>query len=101
MITQDIQVLILQPNSKVVLEKISQSPITPVTIVRKTMDALITIPNKFRNNTLTYIFEINMDSDLDAGDYLKMEFSGEWNFFLEDCQFIEGINSNAQNKAKF
>ena len=88
MVIEDIKVMILQPNSRIVLEKITQSSSTPVTIAHKIMDTTITIPNKFRNNTLTYIFEINMDSDLEPGDYFKMEFPGNWTFFLEDCSFI-------------
>ncbi len=65
------------------------------------MNTTITIPNKFRNNTLTYIFEINMDSTLAAGDYMELKFVGNWTFFLSDSRFIEGIDSNYTHKAKF
>ena len=65
------------------------------------MNTTITIPNKFRNNTLTYIFEINMDSTLVAGDYMELRFAGNWTFFLPDSRFIEGVDSNYTNKAKF
>lgn len=59
------------------------------------MNATITIPNMFRNNTLTYIFEINMDSDLYVGDYMQLKLTGNWTYFISDSAFIEGINSNA------
>ncbi len=65
------------------------------------MNTTITIPNKFRNNTLTYIFEINMDSTLKAGDYIELKFAGNWTFFLNDSSFIEGVESSRTNKARF
>ena len=55
------------------------------------MNTTVTIPNKFRNNTITYTFEINMDSTLNPGDYMELSFQGNWTFFLQDSQFIEGI----------
>lgn len=55
------------------------------------MNVTVTIPNNFRNNTLTYIFEINMDSTLTAGDYMELRFQGNWTFFLQDSRMIEGI----------
>jgi hypothetical protein len=67
MLVDGIEIHILQPNSLVVLEKIVQ--LGSILIEHKTMDTAITIPNKFRNNTITYIFEINMDSDFNVGDY--------------------------------
>jgi|LakMenEpi03Aug12_release.lakeMendotaPanAssembly.Ray.scaffolds.fasta_scaffold406424_2 hypothetical protein len=70
--------------------------VTPgITISRKTMNATITIPNRFRNNTLTYIFQINMDSDLNVADYMQIELTGNWTFFLNDSIFLQGINSDA------
>lgn len=83
-----IEVHVLQPNNKVVLEKITQSSTTPIQIAHKIMNTTITIPNKFRNNTITYIFEINMDSDLYPGDYLRMELNGNWTYFIDDSRFI-------------
>lgn len=65
------------------------------------MNATVTIPNLFRNNTLTYIFQINMDSDLTVGDYMKLTFTGSWLFFLQDSSFIQGINSDATHTPKF
>lgn len=63
-----LQVQIIQPNNLVVLEKISIA-IQPL-IQAKNMSVALTIPNKFRNNTLTYIFQININSNLGVGDYL-------------------------------
>jgi hypothetical protein len=60
-------------------------------IKAKDMNVTVTIPNNFRNNTLTYIFEINMDSTLTAGDYMELRFQGNWTFFLQDSRMIEGI----------
>ena len=92
MVVDDIELHIMQPNSRVVLERFTMR--TSIEIRYKEMNATITIPNKFRNNTLTYVFEINMDSDLFAGDYMKISVEGNWTFFLEDCVFIEGVNSD-------
>lgn len=64
------------------------NPASPVAITQKSMNTTITIPNKFRNNTLTYIFQINMDSDLYAGDYMHLQIAGNWIFFLQDSVFI-------------
>lgn len=96
-----IEAHVLQPNSIVVLEKVAMNPVSPVTILHKTMNATITIPNKFRNNTLSYIFQLNMDSDLYTGDYMLIRFTGNWTFFLADSAFIEGINSDAQHTPVF
>ena len=65
------------------------------------MNATVTIPNNFRNNSLTYTFEINMDSTLEAGDYVELNFAGNWTFFLPDSRFIEGVESSPSHKAKF
>ena len=46
------------------------------------MNATITIPNQFRNNTIVYIYQINLDSDLGFGDYIRILFTGNWMFFL-------------------
>ena len=72
-----------------ILEKISITNQPP--IKAKNMNATVTIPNNFRNNSLTYTFEINMDSTLEAGDYVEINFSGNWTFFLQDSRFIEGV----------
>lgn len=77
------------------------NPASPVAITQKAMNTTITIPNKFRNNTLTYIFQINMDSDLAAGDYMHLQIAGNWTFLLQDSVFIEGINSDATRTPVF
>lgn len=70
-------------------------------IKAKDMNVTVTIPNNFRNNTLTYIFEINMDSTLTARDYMELRFQGNWTFFLQDSRMIEGIESSYNHKARF
>jgi hypothetical protein len=65
------------------------------------MNATVTIPNNFRNNSITYTFEINMDSTLEAGDYVELNFAGNWTFFLPDSRIIEGVESSPSRKAKF
>jgi hypothetical protein len=57
-------VMILQPNNIVPIEKITVNPSSTLTIRRKNMNATVVVPNLYRNNTLTYIYEINMDSSL-------------------------------------
>lgn len=94
MAVSSMQVHILQPNNKVVVEKLSMQ--NSVTISRKNMNATVIIPNLFRNNTLTYVFEINIDSNLGAGDYMQIDFEGSWTFFLNNSRIIEGVNSNSQ-----
>jgi hypothetical protein len=65
------------------------------------MNATVTIPNKYRNNSATYIFEINMDSQLYKGDYITMEFNGNWTFFENECILIEGANSDRLSHPAF
>jgi hypothetical protein len=63
-----LKVQILQPNGLVVKEIVG---ITNQPLIKyKNMNATITIPNNFRNNTITYIFQINIDSDLTIGDFI-------------------------------
>ena len=51
---QGLQVQIIQPNNLVVLEKISIT--NQPQIKAKSMNATVTIPNNFRNNSITYTF---------------------------------------------
>ena len=66
----DIELHVLQPNNRVILERIRQSSSTVVNVDHKDMNVSINIPNKFRNNSIEYIFEINMDSDFSSEDKL-------------------------------
>lgn len=77
------------------------NPAPAVTISQKAMNVSVTIPNLFRNNTLTYIFQINMDSDLSVGDYLQLRLTGNWTYFVNDSIFIEGVNSDATHTPVF
>ena len=66
-----------------------------LTISHKNMNVSLTIPNMFRNNTVTYIFQVNMDSDLYINDYMELKIAGNWTYFIQDSSFIQGINSNS------
>ena len=92
MTVNSIKLHILQPNNKVSVEKFEMQ--NSVEIKEKDMNVTMNIPNKYRNNTITYIYELNMDSNLYYGDYLKIEIDGSWTFFPEDCQIIEGVNGD-------
>ena len=72
-----------------------------VTISHKEMATTITVPNKYRNTTTRYTFEINMDSDLEAGDYFEIVLDGNWTFFPNQSIIIEGINSDTSHQAVF
>ena len=65
------------------------------------MNVTINIPNKFRNNTIKYIFEINMDSDFSSEDKLQLTFDGNWTFFTEYSSFIEGVLSDDDHTPYF
>ena len=54
MTVDDIIVHIVQPNNKVVVEKFSMS--NSIDIEEKDMNATVTIPNLYRNNTIRYTF---------------------------------------------
>ena len=41
-----------------------------------------------------------MDSDLTAGDYIKIYFEGNWTFILNQSTILEGVNSNSEYTAK-
>lgn len=77
------------------------NPAFPVTILHKDMNVTVTIPNLFRNNTLTYIFQLNMDSDLSSDDYMELMLTGNWTYFIRDSVFIQGVNADAYHSPKF
>jgi len=87
-----VTVMVLQPNGIFPMEKVTLS--NSIQIRRKDMLAKVNIPTLYRNNTETYIYELNMDSSLAKGDYFKVHFTGDWQFNLEDCSFIEGVGSS-------
>jgi hypothetical protein len=85
------QVSVLQPNSVVAQETVSS--ISTVLIQRKPLNTTVKIPNQYRNNSLTYIFTINTDTDLLAGDYLQFTFTGLWRLYTNQTKIISGVNS--------
>ena len=50
----DIEIHVLRPNNRVVVEIIPMS--SSITILHKDMNACVLVPNKYRNNTATYTF---------------------------------------------
>ena len=50
----DIEIHVLRPNNRVVVEVIPMS--STITILHKDMNASVLVPNKYRNNTATYTF---------------------------------------------
>lgn len=65
------------------------------------MSATVTIPNNFRNNSVTYIFQVNMDSNLYNGDYFKLDLTGIWTFYANQTRLISGVNSDPMHVPTF
>jgi len=86
------QVYVLQPNNIIAQEIVSS--VSTVLIQRKPLNTTIVIPNQYRNNSVTYIFTINTDTDLLAGDYLQFTYTGLWTLFTNMTKIISGVNSN-------
>ena len=64
---------------------------------QKPLNASVIIPNMFRNNSVEYKFEMSLDTDLVAGDYMVFMFTGIWNIFTNATQMIAGVGSSATN----
>lgn len=89
------QVHILQPNNMIVSEIITS--VSTVLIKAKTLNTTLIIPNKYRNNTLTYTFQINPDTNLFAGDYMVFTFTGLWKILTNLTTIISGVTSSQKN----
>lgn len=87
------QVHIIQPNNVIVDEIITS--VSTVLIKNKPLNTTVTIPNQYRNTSVTYTFEINTDSDLLAGDYILFTFTGIWTLFTNATQIVSGVTSNS------
>jgi hypothetical protein len=85
------KVQILQGNGIIILETISVTG--SQLISRKSLNLTLTYPNLFRNNSCVYTFQMNVQSNLNYGDYIKLELSGNWTFFLNGTYIIAGVNS--------
>ena len=66
--------------------------ISSVVIKNKPLNATVTTPNQYRNNSVTYIFQINSDTNLMAGDYFEFKFIGLWKLLTEKITIISGLN---------
>jgi hypothetical protein len=83
---------ILQPNNLIVEEIVTS--LSSVLIKNKPLNATVKIPNQYRNNSDTYIFEINPDTNLLAGDYITIGITGVWTLFANATRIIEGVGSS-------
>lgn len=86
------QVYVLQPNNIIAQEIVSST--STIVIERKPLKTTVQIPNKYRNNSVTYIFTINTDTDLLVGDYLQFTYTGLWKLFTNMTNIISGVNSD-------
>ena len=86
------EVHVLQPNNLIVQEIVSSTSI--VTIRNKPLNATVIIPNQYRNNSLTYIFQINTDTNLLPGDFFEFKFTGIWKLFPAQITIVSGVNSD-------
>lgn len=89
MSASDIRVHILQSNNLIVEEIITSTSV--INILQKPLNATVDVPNKYRNNSATYIAEINFDTDLDAGDYVTMTLTGVWTLLTNATKIVEGV----------
>lgn len=86
------QVHIMEPNSVIASEIVTS--VSTVSILAKPLNTTLTIPNNYRNNSATYIFQINPDTDLVGGDYMVFTFTGLWNLFTNATSVISGVTSS-------
>ena len=61
------------------------------------MNVTVNIPNQYRNNSLTYEFIINTDTNLRNGDYMTFAFTGLWTLWTNATNIIEGVISSTTN----
>ncbi len=66
-------------------------------IKNKPLNATVKIPNQYRNNSATYIFQINTDTNLNTGDYMTFTFTGLWTLFINATNIVEGVTSTLAN----
>jgi hypothetical protein len=93
------QVHILQPNNLIVSEIVSS--ISTVLIKAKPLNLTLTIPNNYRNNSATYVFQINPDTDLQAGDSMVFTFTGLWTLFTNMTNIVSGVGADLLHVPKW
>jgi hypothetical protein len=93
MTASSFKVQVLQGNGVVALETISVTG--SQLISHKNLRVTLSYPNLFRNNSCVYTFQVNVQSNMVYGDYMKMQWSGNWTFFLNGTYIVAGVNSNA------
>jgi len=93
------RILVLQPNSLIAEEVVSST--SSITIQNKPLLTRLTIPNMYRNNSLSYVFQINPDTTLEAGDSMEFRFTGLWTFHANMIQIISGVNNTRERTARW
>lgn len=93
------QVHVLQPNNVIVSEIITS--VSTVQINAKPLNTTLTIPNNYRNNSATYVFQINPDTNLIAGDYMVFTFTGLWTFFTNATNIVSGVTGDTSRSPKW
>lgn len=93
------QVHVLQPNNVIVSEIITS--VSTVQINAKPLNTTLTIPNNYRNNSATYVFQINPDTNLQAGDYMVFTFTGLWTLFTNATNIVSGVTGSASRSPKW
>lgn len=63
-----------------------------VLIRNKPLNATVTTPNQYRNNSVTYVFQINTDTNLIDGDYFEFKITGLWKLLTDKISIISGLN---------
>lgn len=99
MTTSGFQVHVLQPNNMIVSEVVTST--STVLIRAKPLNVTLTIPNQYRNNSITYIFQINPDTNLVAGDTMVFTFTGQWKLFTNMTSIISGVVSDLSRTPKW
>jgi hypothetical protein len=97
MTVSGVQVHILQPNNLIVQEVITST--STVLIKNKILNTTLTIPNNYRNNSVTYIFQINTATNLNPGDYMTFTLGGIWKLNANAINVISGLTSSSTNTA--
>lgn len=86
------KVLVLEPNNVIPVEVVTST--SSVVIKNKPFKAKVQIPNNYRNNSLSYTFQINPYSTLDQGSRLELTFAGtNWTILTQFARIISGVES--------
>ena len=65
-----------------------------VLVKQKPLNATVEIANQYRNNSITYNFIMNFDTDMNVGDYVVFEWTGLWTLLTNATKLISGVSSS-------